>query len=188
MSRHRNVGRAGLTQAVAIVLILLSSPLFSSCSRDRGGAGDRARTSARPGTIAPDFTLQDLHGRDVTLSQLRGKVVLLEFWATWCPPCRATVPELVALQGKFKGRGFTVLGISVDDEDGHLRAELSEFSGKFHINYPVLVGSEAVERDYKVWSIPQSFLIDKNGKIRDSYSGYIDQYESKVSSEVERLL
>jgi len=188
MSRRRNVDGIGLTQAVAVILILLSSVILFSCSKDQGGDGNGARSSARTGTAAPDFTLQDLHGRDVTLSQFRGKVVLLEFWATWCPPCRATVPELVALQGRYKGRAFTVLGISVNDEGGNLRAELSDFSGKFHINYPVLLGNEAVERDYKVWSIPRSFLIDKNGKIRDSYSGYIDQYESKVSSEVERLL
>ncbi len=177
-----------LRRTIAVILVLVSCAAGYSCSKKHEGADDKPLASAQASVVAPDFRLQDLQGSDITLSQFRGKVVLLEFWATWCPPCRATIPELVSIQEKYKGRDFVVLGISIDDEGSDLRTELLNFSKEFHINYPVLMGSEAVEREYKVWSIPRSFLIDKEGMIRESYSGYIDQYESKVSAEVERLL
>jgi cytochrome c biogenesis protein CcmG, thiol:disulfide interchange protein DsbE len=188
MDHHRKAEGFGLRQAIAVIIILISCVAGYSCSRKHEGTDDKPLSAAQAGDVAPDFRLQDLQGRDVTLSEFRGKVVLLEFWATWCPPCRATVPELVSVQEKYKDRDFVVLGISMDDEGADLRTELLDFSKQFHINYPVLMGSEAVEREYKVWSIPRSFLIDKEGRIRESYSGYIDQYESKVSAEVERLL
>jgi cytochrome c biogenesis protein CcmG, thiol:disulfide interchange protein DsbE len=188
MNRRRKTEGFSLRRTIAVILILISCAAGYSCSKKHEGADDKPLASAQAGGVAPDFRLQDLKGSDITLSQFRGKVVLLEFWATWCPPCRATIPELVSIQQKYKNRDFVVLGISIDDEGAGLRTELLNFSKEFHINYPVLMGNEAVEHEYKVWSIPRSFLIDKEGRIRDSYSGYIDQYESKVSAEVERLL
>jgi cytochrome c biogenesis protein CcmG, thiol:disulfide interchange protein DsbE len=188
MNRRRKTEGFSLRRTIAVILIFVSCAAGYSCSKKHEGADNKPLASAQAGGVAPDFRLQDLKGSDITLSQFKGKVVLLEFWATWCPPCRATIPELVSIQQKYKDRDFVVLGISIDDEGADLRTELLNFSREFHINYPVLMGSEAVEREYKVWSIPRSFLIDKEGRIRDSYSGYIDQYESKVSAEVERLL
>jgi peroxiredoxin len=188
MEIYRKVSGFGLRRTFIIVLVLLFCVAAFSCSREKRTAENRSASSALAGSAAPDFRLRDLQGRNVALSHYRGKVVLLEFWATWCPPCRATVPELVNLQKEFKGRDFAVLGVSLDDHEQNLQKELTDFSRKFHINYPVLLGDEAVEHDYGVWSIPRSFLIDKEGKIRQSYSGYIDQYQSKVSAEIERLL
>lgn len=188
MNRRKKVVVYGMGRIIAIGLLVVFCSAVWSCSKDHGGADGKAGASLQTGSVAPDFTLQDVSGNDVRLSQYRGKVVLLEFWATWCPPCRATVPELVAIQEKYKKSDFAVLGISLDDEGQNLQGELADFSNKFHINYPVLIGSDAVERDYNIWSIPRSFLIDKDGKIRYSYSGYVDQFEKKVSAEVDRLL
>jgi len=137
--------------------------------------------------MAPDFILKDIEGRDVRLSQYRGKVVLLEFWATWCPPCKATIPELVAVQNKFRDRGFALLGVSVD-EDLDLAKKLSKFSKEHRINYSVLLGNEKVHRAYHVGSIPASFLIDKEGRIINAYTGYLDKFETRVSEEIERIL
>lgn len=188
MSRYRRLAGFSLSRIIVVVLVLISCVAAYSCSRDKGATGGSRVSSVQMGSIAPDFKLQDLDGGEVTLQQYRGKVVLLEFWATWCPPCRATVPELVAIQKKYRDRDFAVLGISVDDQGNDLRAQLSDFSRKFHVNYPILMGNDEVERDYKIWSIPRSFLIDKNGKIRDSYSGYVDHFESRISTEIEGLL
>jgi len=188
MDRPRKGLGFSLRLAVVALLVLVCCVAVYSCSKGKGQTGDTGVTSAQTEGPAPDFKLQDLKGGEVTLDQYRGKVVLLEFWATWCPPCRATVPELIALQKKYKDRDFAVLGISVDDQGENLHAELSDFSRKFHINYRILLGNQDVERDYRIWSIPRSFLIDKDGKIRDSYSGYVDSFESKVSAEIERLL
>lgn len=188
MNDRLSVTGTGLTKTVAAALVLICCVVLFSCSKKKGGTGEKASSAASQGVVAPDFTLKDINGGAVRLSDFKGKVVLLEFWATWCPPCRATVPELVALQKEYGNRDFTVLGVSVDDQAPGLKTELLNFSRKFHINYPVLMGNDSVERKYGIWSIPRSFLIDKDGMIRDSYSGYIDQYESKVSAEVQGLL
>lgn len=188
MSCHRKTGITRYRQVIAVILMIILSAAVFSCSKGKERTERKQVSSADTGSVAPDFTLKDLRGRDVTLSQYRGKVVLLDFWATWCPPCRATIPELVAIQDKYKGKDFTVLGVSLDDPGENLRTELTEFSRTFHLNYPVLLGNETVEHDYKIWSIPRCFLIDKEGKIMDSYSGYDDRLESRISAELDRLL
>lgn len=188
MGLREEIVPSRLSKAVIVMIVAASLVAICSCSKHKNGGGNNNKVSTWNGSVAPDFRLQDLHGREVTLSQYRGKVVLLEFWATWCPPCQATVPDLIALQKKYKGKGFSVLGVSVDDEGANRRAAVSAFSKQFNINYPVLLGSDAVEHAYEIWSIPRSFLIDKSGEIRDSYSGYVYGYQKKVSAEIQGLL
>jgi peroxiredoxin len=128
------------------------------------------------GSPAPEFSLSDLSGRLTSLEQHRGRVVLLDFWATWCPPCRMSIPELIKVQERFTEKGLVILGISMDDPqmvpDDHLRA----FKKQVGINYPILRVNEKVLKDYfrdERISIPTMFVIDAKGKIRDKLVGYI---------------
>jgi len=127
------------------------------------------------GPTAPDFSLKDLSGQTVTLEQYRGKVVLLDFWATWCPPCRMTIPMLIRLQDKYRDDGLVILGISIDDPQQITDKDLRYFIKMNKINYPVLRYNQKVMKDYfegERVSIPTMFVVDRNGKIRDMIVGY----------------
>jgi thiol-disulfide isomerase/thioredoxin len=119
--------------------------------------------------LAFDFTLKTLDGQDITLSQLKGKVVLLDFWATWCAPCRESIPHFIQLYKDYRGNGFEMIGMSVDkgDEEGVRR-----FIQSMEIPYPTVIVPEEVVRNYRVAAIPTTFLIDKEGKIRERIIGF----------------
>jgi len=156
-----------------------------SCSR--GGNGGKKSSLAQTAGTAPDFVLKDIGGKNVQLSQYRGKMVVVEFWATWCPPCKATIPGLIAVQEKYAGEGLIVLGISIDEGDD-LRSKLSAFSKEHKINYPVLLGSEEVSGAYGVMSIPATFLVGKDQKIISAYKGYVDDLENIMSQQIDKNL
>ncbi len=137
------------------------------------------------GQNAPDFTLKDLQGKKVTLSSYRNKVVLIEFWATWCPPCRMTIPELVKLTDEYADKDFTVLSINVD-EGRDVETKLNEFIDEFGINYPVLLADNLTIRLYGIVPIPISFLLDRKHTIVKKYTGYVERKDLK--EEIERLL
>ena len=121
------------------------------------------------GKAAPDFALTNLSGATVRLSDFKGKVVLLDFWATWCPPCREEIPELVQLQRQYASRGFTVLGVALDDEGA---AVVKPVARKLRIHYPVLIGNSEVAAAYGgIQALPTAFLIGRDGKILKSYVG-----------------
>lgn len=170
-----------MVRLLPLFFLLFAS--LPSCTR----SGDSGRVSVPAGGKAPDFTAKDLSGMDVKLSAHAGRVVLLEFWATWCPPCRSSIPGLVALQNKYGGRGLTILAVSVD-EGQNLTAKLSDFSKENGINYSVLIGEEAVSDAYSVRSIPALFLIDKTGKIVSSHTGAPEDLPAALSAEIEKLL
>jgi len=124
---------------------------------------------------APDFSLNDINGGTVSLNQHKGKVVLLDFWATWCPPCRVSIPELVALNNKYKNKGLVILGISVDDPQKVNDKLLKAFVRKFKINYTILRINQQVMRDYFAYQqmgIPTMFIINREGKIVDMHVGF----------------
>jgi peroxiredoxin len=146
-----------------------------------------ADSSVQIGSTAPDFMLKDVAGNNTALSFYKGKIVLLEFWATWCPPCKASIPDMVELQKKYQERGFTVLGVSIDT-DSDAAAKVAQFSSLHGITYPVLIADEAVPMTYNVMSIPTSFLISRNGTVISSYIGYFDDYSKKISAEIEKHL
>ncbi|MDA8238905.1 MAG: TlpA disulfide reductase family protein [Nitrospiraceae bacterium] len=170
-----------------VLLVLFLLALIGPVACSRNGAGTRERHSAQLGGVAPDFVLKGVDGKEVALSHFRGKMVLLEFWATWCPPCRATVPELTAIQEKYSGKGLVVLAISLD-EGADLPAKLSFFSKEFKINYRLLIGNEETERAYNVRSIPMTFLIDRQGKVVASYVGYVDNLAAVVSEQMDKTI
>ena len=139
-------------------------------------AGDR--------TPAPDFVLADANGRRVTLSALRGQVVLLNFWATWCPPCTEEIPWFVQLEARRRTEGFAVLGISMDDDGWKA---ITPWASERNINYTIASGNKQVAQSYGgVHSLPSSFLIDKEGRIAVTYIGIVNR--EKCEADVAALL
>jgi peroxiredoxin len=125
------------------------------------------------GKSAPSFTLQDLNGKTVSLSDFKGKVVVLDFWATWCPPCVKEIPHFIALYEQYKDQGFAMVGISVDREGIGV---VSSFAQKHQINYPILMADGQVANAYGgITGIPTTFVIDSAGNIRQKYIGYRDK-------------
>ena len=118
---------------------------------------------------APDFTLESLDGKNLSLSDLRGKAVLLNFWATWCGPCKIETPWLVELQNQYGSQGLQVVGIAMDDSG---KDDIAKFAKDMGMNYPVLLGQEAVGDAYGgVPALPETFFIGRDGKIVDKIIG-----------------
>jgi peroxiredoxin len=132
---------------------------------------------------APEFSLRDLNGRKLDLSAFRGKVVLLDFWATWCDPCREEIPRFVSLQNRYRDQGLQVLGISMDDEPQPVR----HFLRRFHLNYPVAMGDAKLGELYGgVLGLPIVFLINRAGGIGAKYVGATKT--SVLEREIQALL
>lgn len=134
----------------------------------------QAATSGTPGTEAPapDFTLTDMQGEAVSLSQYRGKVILLNFWAGWCPPCRAEMPSMEKLYRQLKDRDFVLLAVNVE-EGG--RAAVQDFTREIPVSFPILLDTaQTVSRLYRVRGLPQSYIIDREGKIVQQVKGGMD--------------
>jgi peroxiredoxin len=132
------------------------------------GCGDRRNKELSSGA-APGFSLKDLNGRIHRLKDLKGDVVVLNFFATWCGPCRQEIPELVRLHKGLKGKGLEIIGVSLDPEPG---AVLGPFINRYGITYPVLLGTREVVVDYGgITGIPTTFVIDRNGAISDRFVG-----------------
>jgi peroxiredoxin len=166
------------------VLLLLCILALLSCTKK---SVDHAPGTAAAGKHAPDFTATDLTGKEIRLSDFAGKVVVLEFWATWCPPCRSSIPGLVALQNRYGDRNMTILAVSAD-EGRDLPKKLADFSREHHINYPVLLGSDEISRAYNVRSIPVVYLIDKTGRIVSRHIGAIEDSDDSLSKQIQTLL
>ena len=144
--------------------------------------GDAAcMANAKPANLG--FKVKDLDGKQVELASFKGKVLLLNFWATWCGPCKAEIPGFVELQQKYRDQGLTVIGYSVDDEAPKARA----FADEYKINYPVLLGEgrEDIQDAYgPIWGIPASFLISKDGKVCKKHLGIAPKnvFESEIKA------
>jgi len=133
---------------------------------------------------APDFTLKDINGKPVRLSEYRGKVVLLNFWATWCGPCKMEIPWFADFEQKYKSRGFAVIGISMD-EDGW--QAVKPFVEQAHMNYRVALGNDTIADLYGgVSALPTSFLIDRKGRIVAAHEGLVSK--SDYQDEIDELL
>jgi thiol-disulfide isomerase/thioredoxin len=141
-----------------IVFMVLAAALQIGCTKN-----------TQTDTVAADFTLQDMSGKNVKLSDYKGKVVLLEFWATWCPPCRASAPGLEKLHKNYKDKGLVVLTVSMDEGGWD---EVRSFITEYGITYAVLKGTEDVAVQYQVRSIPLLLILNREGKISKRYLGF----------------
>ena len=138
-----------------------------------------------PRTPAPDFTLHAADGHNLRLQELRGQVVLVNFWATWCGPCREEMPRLDALYRKYQASGFTLLGVSVDD-DG---AKAADVARRLGVSFPVLFDSDkSVSRRYDLATMPSTVLIDRDGQVRFVHRGYRDGVATVYDEQVRALL
>ena len=146
---------------------LAVTPVASHEASQAPTEGAACMADAKPANM--DFTFKDLDGKDVALSTYKGKVVLLNFWATWCGPCKAEIPGFVELQAKYKDK-LTVVGLSVDDPADKARA----FATEYKVNYPILLadGDEKIQDAYgPIWGIPASFIISKDGRVCRRHMG-----------------
>lgn len=124
---------------------------------------------------AADFSLKGADGKTVTLSALKGKVVLVNFWATWCGPCRAEVPGFMEVYEKYKSKGFEIVGISLDEEGWQV---VNPFVQRYKVTYPIVIGSGKLVESYGGFDvIPTTFLVDKNGAIVKEHIGYMSKEE-----------
>ena len=125
--------------------------------------------------VAPDFNLEDLNGTELSLSDFEGKVLFLNFWATWCPPCRTEIPDFIEVYDKYKDMGLAILGISVDQISAK---KVGEFVKKNKMNYPVAMATKKLFQDYpSPGAIPTTLVIDAMGKIRHKKVGVMSQQE-----------
>jgi peroxiredoxin len=133
------------------------------------------------GKRAPDFSLRSVEGKKVSLSDYRGKAVLINFWATWCAPCKIEMPWLVELRKQYASQGFEILGVSEDDADTP-RTKLAKFGLEQGLNYPLLVGDDAVSRKYGgVEFLPTSYFVGRDGKIVAETAGLVSKDEVEAS-------
>jgi peroxiredoxin len=151
-------------------------------------AGEAAQTAvcdANPKTADLNFVLKDSNGRDFSLASQKGKVILLDFWATWCPPCKVEIPWFVEFQQKYGPQGFVVIGVSVDDPASRLKP----FGEQYKVNYPLLVGDG--RDDLKgpgaysaFWGLPKTFVIGRDGKICKTHVGMSvkERFEQQIKS------
>ncbi len=166
---------------IPVLFILLISVFVISCN---------TKKAASPviGGEAPLFKEKTLDGNKISLNDYRGKVVIIEFWATWCPPCKESIPVIEAIQEKYAPRGLSIIGISLDEGPG-VEEKVSAFRDAYKIGYPIIIDSDGkISSRYRVSSIPTFFILDKNLKIAKVYRGYTPQMGEHISKDIESLL
>lgn len=168
--------RSCLLAALLTTLLVLSSCRFIGRHKSSTVHSDRK--------AAPEFQLKDADGRNVSLADFRGKVVLLNFWATWCGPCKIEIPWFVEFQQKYKGEGFEVLGVALDEEGWSV---VKPFLAEQKVNYRVMVGNDSVSERYGgIDNLPTTFVLDQDGRIFSTHVGLVSK--SDYENEIKELL
>jgi peroxiredoxin len=160
------VKRSPLVLVVVAFVVALMLYVGYHQARRQGGALTSHLKQSSP---APDFALERLDGKTIHLSDFRGKAVLLNFWATWCGPCKIEMPWFVDFQKQYGAQGLQIVGVAMDDAS---KEDISKFAKDMGVNYPILIGKEAVGDQYGgVPALPETFLIGRDGKIVDKIIG-----------------
>jgi peroxiredoxin len=160
---------------------VLAERCVGVCKNLLFGNADTARLLRQ----APDFLLQDSAGSNIRLSDYRGRVVLVNFWATWCAPCKAEIPLLEEFEHAYARQGLTVIGVSMDESGW---SSVRPFTEALKINYPVVIGSEGLASRYGLIGLPTTFLIDREGRIAATHVGIISRGDVKNSDNVEESI
>ena len=184
---------AGVLAAFALLSLAVPLPHVDEL-RDSDCPPSRSARSGRGAVVGVrqeseaanlNFVLKDSHGKDFNLASQKGKVILLDFWATWCPPCKVEIPWFVEFQQKYGPKGFIVIGVSVDDP----ASALKPFGEKYKVNYPLLVGDGRDDikgpRGYNAaWGLPKTFVIGRDGKICKTHVGLSvkEHFEQQIKS------
>lgn len=171
---------------ILLFVLLLVAGYWSLVTKSHAQPPSPYAVEKLSGQKAPDFTLKDINGNPVSLSSFKGKVVLLNFWATWCPPCRAEIPSMNKLQQMLKNRGLVILAVSTD----RAVVDVKDFLKKNPVAFTVVVDYNlSVSRSlYKVFMMPTTFLIDRKGVIVEKYFGEQDWTDPDIIKEIEALL
>jgi peroxiredoxin len=170
------------TFLLATLLIIVF--VFSGCAGNTTNSQNTQNQQSR--TPAPDFSWSDGNGNTIHLTDLKGKVVLLDFWATWCGPCKMTIPHIEAIYEKYKDKNVVVLGVNLDTGD---LEKVKSFIDQYGMKYLVITDPKsAVAGKYMVNSIPTFFIIDKEGNIAKTIIGYDPNIEDMISKEIDTLL
>jgi|SRR5450755_218708 peroxiredoxin len=148
-------------------------------------AASSAAPAIAPTSAAPDFTLRTMGGPNMRLQEQRGRVVMVNFWATWCGPCRQEMPQLDRLYQKYKSSGFVLLGVNVDDD----AMKAADVAAKLGVSFPVLLDTDkAVSKLYDLSTMPSTVIIDRDGKVRYVHRGYLNGYEENYEKQIRELL
>src|SRR5208282_6318597 len=182
---------------VIIIVLTVSALVGATIYADRvtrvaGKAGMTVPPVSMAAKPAPDLKLKDLDGKDVSLTDLKGKVVLVNFWATWCDPCQVEIPWLIDMQARYGPRGFTVVGVAMDDEGKSVVApfvakERFDVNGQpLPMDYPILLGTdEAADKFGGILGYPTSFLISRDGKVVTKFQGLKSSEELRKAIEAQ---
>jgi len=182
---RRNAG------AIVIVTLVVAIMIYAGVRSSRGpktsamvNPGQAALNPGEvKGKVAPDFALQDLEGKQVKLSDFRGKAVLLNFWATWCGPCKVEMPWFVELQKQYGPQGLQIVGVALDDSG---RDAIQKYANDMGVNYTILQGQDSVGDAYGAIGLPTTYFIDRDGKIIDSASGLVSR--SEIEDNIKKAL
>ena len=158
---------------LVVLVVVVALMIFFGMKLAHRSPGNTGEATAKVGAVAPDFTLQTLDGQNVKLSDYRGKAVLLNFWATWCEPCKIEMPWFIDFQKQYAASGLQIVGVAMDDADVK---DIAKFAQDMHVDYPILTGKDADREKIAdtyggVQFLPESFYLDKDGKILERAFG-----------------
>jgi thiol-disulfide isomerase/thioredoxin len=183
-----------MKKSVLLIAIIALAATFPGCGTLKGGKAS-AKEAAKPASLspAPEVTFKDLQDKNVTLASFKGRTVLVNFWATWCEPCRIEIPWMIEFQQKYGDKGFTVLGVAMDDEGkGAVEpfVQKQQFDVDGHpmtMNYPIVIGNDDIAQKFGgLIGLPTSVLISRDGKVVKRFIGLVNH--DLIVKEIEGLL
>ena len=175
-----------MTMKKGILLLLLTAMVLGSAYGIRRYIKYYTPDTSRAGQLVEDFSLPMLTGKKGKFSDYKGQLILLNFWASWCPPCRKEIPDFIKIQNKYRSKGFTIIGVSIEDKE-----PTEAYAKKSGINFPVFYGEDegtAIAKKYGMIGIPYSLLVDKEQKIIAIYPSSQTLNETRLANDIEKHL